>query len=201
MVGAVSGALPPVIGWVAVRCSIGLEALSLFLIVFLWQLPHFLAIAWIYREDYERGGFRMLPIVDRTGQLTRYCMVICCLALIPVSLVPAILGEPDVFRWRHDPPGHWLPRVRRRLCTTTFRGAGAAYLAGIVDLPACLVPVAVAAKAMNGRISAKPPRCKDLRLLAFLRLCASLYRPGAAPRSKRQCKPLTSCAALRLRQR
>ena len=151
VVGAVSGALPPVIGWVAVRCSIGLEALSLFLIVFLWQLPHFLAIAWIYREDYERGGFRMLPIVDRTGQLTWCCMVICCLALIPVSLVSAIVGDARASCVGvHDSAGQRLPGVRDRLCTTTFRGAARrAYLAGIVDLSAFVVLVAVAAKAMT----------------------------------------------------
>ena len=59
-VGAIPGALPPVIGWAAATGRLGIEAWSLFLIVFLWQFPHFLAIAWIYREDYRRAGFRML---------------------------------------------------------------------------------------------------------------------------------------------
>jgi protoheme IX farnesyltransferase len=92
LVGAVPGALPPVIGWAAVRGSVGPEAVVLFLILFLWQVPHFLAIAWIYRADYARAGLRMLPVVDRDGVLTGRRMVSYCLALIPVSLAPAVLG-------------------------------------------------------------------------------------------------------------
>ena len=69
-VGAVPGALPPVIGWAAATGRLGVEAWALFLIVFLWQFPHFLAIAWIYREDYARGGHRMLPSVDPAGAMT-----------------------------------------------------------------------------------------------------------------------------------
>ena len=71
LVGAVPGALPPVIGWAAVRGTIDAEAVALFLILFLWQVPHFLAIAWIYREEYARAGLRMLPVVDPRRQLHR----------------------------------------------------------------------------------------------------------------------------------
>lgn len=92
LVGAVPGALPPVIGWTAVRGSIGPEILTLFLIVFLWQVPHFLAIAWIYRDDYARAGLRMLPVLDRDGGITGRQMVGYCLVLIPASLTPALLG-------------------------------------------------------------------------------------------------------------
>jgi heme o synthase len=92
LVGAVPGALPPVIGWVAARGALDLEAGALFLILFLWQVPHFLAIAWIYREDYARAGLRMLPALDRTGGLTGCTMVTYCLTLIPVSVLPALLG-------------------------------------------------------------------------------------------------------------
>src|SRR5438270_12789353 len=92
LVGAVPGALPPVIGWTAMRGSIDPEAIVLFLIVFLWQVPHFLAIAWIHRDDYARAGLRMLPVVDRAGGMTARQMVSYCLALIPVSLAPAALG-------------------------------------------------------------------------------------------------------------
>jgi protoheme IX farnesyltransferase len=94
LVGAVPGALPPVIGWVAVRGSIDAEAASLFLILFLWQIPHFLAIAWIYREDYGRAGLCMLPVIDRDGGMSGRQMVSYCLALIPASLTPFILGRP-----------------------------------------------------------------------------------------------------------
>ena len=88
LVGAVPGALPPLIGWTAVRGSLDVEAAGLFFIVFFWQVPHFLAIAWIHREDYARGGFQMLPVVDRDGSLTGRNMVLYCLALIPASLLP-----------------------------------------------------------------------------------------------------------------
>ena len=93
LVGAVPGALPPLIGWSAVSRSFDPEAVGLFLIIFVWQIPHFLAIAWIYRDDYARGGFRMLPVVDRHGGLTVRSMVLFCLVLIPASLVPALGGE------------------------------------------------------------------------------------------------------------
>jgi protoheme IX farnesyltransferase len=91
LVGAVPGALPPVIGWTAARGAIDPEAIALFLIVFLWQVPHFLAIAWIYRDQYARAGMMMLPVVDPDGTRTSRQMVRYCLALIPVSLLPAVL--------------------------------------------------------------------------------------------------------------
>jgi protoheme IX farnesyltransferase len=93
LVGAVPGALPPVIGWTAVRGAFSPEAFGLFLILFLWQVPHFLAIAWIYREDYARAGLRMLPTVDARGVLTGRQMASYCLALIAASLVPVALGQ------------------------------------------------------------------------------------------------------------
>jgi protoheme IX farnesyltransferase len=92
LVGAVPGALPPVIGWVALRGRIDAEAIVLFLIVFLWQLPHFLAIAWIYRDQYGRAGLRMLPVLDATGRRTGRRMVAYCSLLILVSLLPVLFG-------------------------------------------------------------------------------------------------------------
>jgi protoheme IX farnesyltransferase len=92
LVGAVPGALPPVIGWAAVRGALDPEAVALFAILFLWQVPHFLAIAWIHRDDYARAGMQMLPVVDRQGGFTGRQMVVYCLALIPVSLAPAFFG-------------------------------------------------------------------------------------------------------------
>lgn len=91
-VGAVPGALPPVIGWAAATGQLGIEAWALFLIVFLWQFPHFLAIAWIYREDYARGGYRMLPSVDPLGVLTARQAVGHALVLVPVGLLPVAIG-------------------------------------------------------------------------------------------------------------
>jgi protoheme IX farnesyltransferase len=92
VVGAFPGALPPVIGWAAARGSIDAGALVLFAILFLWQIPHFLAIAWIYRDDYARGGLPMLPVVDPEGRLTGRQAVANSLALLIVSLTPAVAG-------------------------------------------------------------------------------------------------------------
>jgi protoheme IX farnesyltransferase len=93
LVGAVPGALPPVIGWTAVRGTLAPEAGVLFAVLFLWQVPHFLAIAWIYREEYARAGLRMLPVVDPEGKVTGRQMVLYCLALVLVSLLPVLAGQ------------------------------------------------------------------------------------------------------------
>jgi len=92
IIGAVPGALPAMGGWTAVTGEIGGGAWALFFILFFWQLPHFLAIAWIYKEDYERGGFPVLPVIDVDGDLTGRQIILNCLALISVSLLPTVLG-------------------------------------------------------------------------------------------------------------
>jgi protoheme IX farnesyltransferase len=95
IVGAVPGALPPVIGWAAASGRLEPGAFILFAIVFLWQIPHFLAIAWLYREDYERGGFPMLPVIDREGRITGRQAVLHSVALVVVSLAPVAAGLGD----------------------------------------------------------------------------------------------------------
>jgi protoheme IX farnesyltransferase len=97
LVGAVPGAIPPVMGWTAARDALAPEATMLFAILFLWQIPHFLAIAWMYREDYARGGFPMLSVVDPGGASTARQTVLGVLALIVVSLVPTLAGMTDAF--------------------------------------------------------------------------------------------------------
>jgi protoheme IX farnesyltransferase len=92
LVGAVPGALPPVIGWAAAQRSLDGGAFVLFAIVFLWQVPHFLAIAWLYRDDYARAGFPMLPVLDREGAFTARQTVVHSLALLLVSLAATSLG-------------------------------------------------------------------------------------------------------------
>ena len=92
LVGAVPGALPPVIGWAAARGTVGVEAGALFAILFFWQMPHFLAIAWMYREDYARGGFVMLTHEDEHGGATGRQAVNYSFALLLVSLTPSLLG-------------------------------------------------------------------------------------------------------------
>jgi protoheme IX farnesyltransferase len=93
IVGAVPGALPPLIGWTAARGSINAEGLTLFAILFLWQMPHFLAIAWLYRADYAQAGFKMLSENDETGAVTGRQAFIYALALLAVSLLPSVFFD------------------------------------------------------------------------------------------------------------
>jgi heme o synthase len=91
-VGAVPGAMPPVIGYAAAAGTLDAQAAILFAILFLWQFPHFYSIAWMYREDYSRAGIKMLPVVDPSGERTARQILIYALLLIPVSLVPRYIG-------------------------------------------------------------------------------------------------------------
>lgn len=91
LVGAVPGAVPPLLGWTAARGSAGPEAWVLFSILFLWQLPHVLAIGWVHREDFQRAGFKMLAVTDATGKKVGRRIFIYSLALIPLALVPTFL--------------------------------------------------------------------------------------------------------------
>lgn len=92
LIGAIPGALPPMGGWAAATGELSLGAWVLFLILLLWQHPHFYAIAWMYREDYLRGGFKMLPCVEPDGTRTFQQILWCSAMLIPVSLLPTALG-------------------------------------------------------------------------------------------------------------
>jgi len=92
VVGAVPGALPPLMGWAAARGSLGPAGLALFAILFLWQLPHFLAIGWLYRDDYARGGFPMLAVTDPDGSSTGRQAVLYATALLPVTLGAGLLA-------------------------------------------------------------------------------------------------------------
>jgi protoheme IX farnesyltransferase len=91
-VGAFPGAMPVVLGWTATRGKLEVEALILFAIMFVWQFPHFLSIAWLYREDYEQGEIRMLPVVDSDGKSTVWRILAYSGALIPVSVLPVACG-------------------------------------------------------------------------------------------------------------
>ncbi len=91
-VGALPGAMPPMIGFAAAAGTLTRESWVLFAILFLWQFPHFYSIAWMYKEDYARAGIRMLPVVEPDGRSTARQIVLFGLALIPVSLAPALLG-------------------------------------------------------------------------------------------------------------
>jgi len=96
LVGAVPGALPPVIGWSAATGDVSLPAMILFGIVFFWQMPHFLAIAWIYRDDYANAGIPLLPVTEPDGRRTGQQALLYAAALWPVSIMPAVVGLADV---------------------------------------------------------------------------------------------------------
>jgi len=92
LIGAVPGALPPLIGWTASHGSLSTGGAALFAIVFLWQIPHFMAIAWLYRDDYAKAGFPMLPVIEPDGRKTGRQAALYAAALLPTSLVPSPIG-------------------------------------------------------------------------------------------------------------
>lgn len=153
LVGAIPGALPPLIGWCAAR-HISLEpgvhsglweagGWSLFALMFVWQIPHFLAIAWMYREDYAQGGFRMLPIFDRTGHLTSLMVAGWAVLLIPATVAPA-LAMPDRLGVTYVAvatiSGFWfLAGTVRLMLERTRERARAVFIGSIIHLPVLLV--------------------------------------------------------------
>ncbi len=137
VIGAFPGALPPVIGWAAARGSLEPGAFVLFAIMFLWQIPHFLAIAWVYRDDYARGGLPMLPVLDPGGRITGRQAVANSLALLVVSLTPTAAGLAGpvylvgaiVLGLAFTAVAVWAAAAR------TPRAARALFLASLVYLP------------------------------------------------------------------
>lgn len=96
-IGAIPGALPPLIGWAAVQGRVPYEAWVLFAIIFLWQMPHFLAIAWLYRKDYENAEFKMLSVDDPDGRQVGRQILLYSAALLPVSLLPSVVRMTGIF--------------------------------------------------------------------------------------------------------
>lgn len=141
LVGAVPGALPPLIGWAAATGTLDREAWILFGILFFWQLPHFLAIAWLFRDDYARGGYPMLTVVEPTGVVAARQMLGSSLALLVVSLMPTLVGQCGVvYYWTAFGSGAafvasavWFSRVKTR------RAARAVVLGSFVYLPVVLI--------------------------------------------------------------
>jgi len=139
-VGAIPGAMPPLIGYAAAGHGIDAGALALFLILFIWQFPHFDAIAWMYRDDYARGGIRMLPVIDPDGESTARRILVCSLLLIPISLAPLFLGMTGMLYAAAAIAGgfgvfYFGARLGRE---RTLRRAHALLLATVVYLPALL---------------------------------------------------------------
>lgn len=92
LVGALPGALPPLIGWAAATGGVSWGGIALFMLLFFWQMPHFLALAWMYRKDYERAGFRMLPSVDPHGDATSRQILLYATGLLPISVIPTLVN-------------------------------------------------------------------------------------------------------------
>ena len=140
IVGAVPGAMPPVIGYVAAGSKLDAGALALLLIMFVWQFPHFDAIAWMYREDYARGGIRMLPVIEPDGQSTAMRVVVCSVLLIPISLIPSFLGMTgSLYAAVAIVAGLLMLYFGARLAhEKTNAGARAVLLASVSYLPALL---------------------------------------------------------------
>ena len=139
-VGAIPGAIPPMIGWAAARGSVGAEAWSLFAIVFLWQLPHFFAIAWMYREDYSRAGFRMISTDDRSGERSASQSVFFCILLLVIAGLPAFLGIASFVYLAIELllGGLFIAVAMRFLRMRTPSAARSLFIASIVYLPVLL---------------------------------------------------------------
>ena len=139
-VGAVPGAIPPMIGWAAACGNIPAGAWALFAIVFLWQLPHFFAIAWMYREDYSRAGFRMISSDDRSGEKSASQSVFFCILLLVMAGLPAFLGIVNFVYLAIEIllSGLFIAIAMRFLRMRTASAARALFLASIVYLPLVL---------------------------------------------------------------
>jgi protoheme IX farnesyltransferase len=139
-VGAIPGAIPPMIGWAAARGNIGAGAWSLFAIVFLWQLPHFFAIAWMYREDYSRAGFRMISSDDLSGERSASQSVFFCILLLVIAGLPAFLGIASFVYLAIELllGGLFIAVAMRFLRMRTPGAARSLFIASIVYLPLLL---------------------------------------------------------------
>lgn len=140
IVGALCGAIPPMIGWVAVSGTLEFGAWLLATLLFVWQIPHFLALAWLYRKDYERAGFAMLPVIDKSGQLTARVIVLTSLVLLCLSLTSTVSGMAGwIYTIGSISLGLWLVKLAIGLhINRTDAGARKVFLASLVYLPALL---------------------------------------------------------------
>ncbi len=145
LVGAVPGALPPLIGWAAATGTLDPRAWILFGILFFWQLPHFLAIAWLFRDDYARGGYPMLTVVEPTGMVASRQMLGNGLALLVVSLMPTMVGQCGVlYYWTAFGAGVAFLGLSVWFCATRTRSAARAVVLGsVVYLPVVLIAMII----------------------------------------------------------
>jgi protoheme IX farnesyltransferase len=141
LVGAVCGALPPMIGWSAATGGLEGGAWALGGLLFVWQIPHFLALAWLYREDYERGRYAMLPLLDRTGRMTAQIVVLTSLMLIPIALTTTLLGLAGwTFTLGSIALGGWMGwRGLKMYQTRSDAAARRVFLASLVYLSTVMI--------------------------------------------------------------
>jgi protoheme IX farnesyltransferase len=141
LVGAVCGAIPPMIGWIGATGRLDAGAWALGGLLFVWQIPHFLALAWLYRDDYARGGFAMLPVLDPTGRLTGRIVVLTSLMLLPMALTATLLGLAGwLYTLGATLLGVWMLARGVRLCVDrTNHNARRVFLASLVYLSTLLV--------------------------------------------------------------
>jgi protoheme IX farnesyltransferase len=148
-VGTIPGALPPLIGWAAASASGGLDSLrepggwSLFILMTVWQLPHSFALAWMYKDDYERGGYRLLPVVDPTGSKTSLTIALWALAQTPATLSP-VWAMPEILGWPYASlavlTGLWYFALALRLLRTrAVADARKIFFVSIFQLPLLLI--------------------------------------------------------------
>jgi protoheme IX farnesyltransferase len=144
-VGAVPGALPPVIGWVAARGELSVDAWVLFAIMFLWQIPHTLAIAYLYREDFAKAGIQFLPVIEPDGQSTNRQIIVHCSALLVVSLLPTLIGLAGAiyFVAAFVLGIGFLASGVRLVMAPTRAGARRLLFASLIYLPALLLVMAL----------------------------------------------------------
>jgi protoheme IX farnesyltransferase len=159
LVGAVCGALPPMLGWTAVTGQLDLGAWILGAILFVWQIPHFLALAWLYRADYARGGFRMLPMVDPDGGLTCNVALLYSAALLPLCLLLSYFGLTGAaFAYGATLLGAGLVALALRLYHLRTRSeARRLFLASIIYLPLLLIVLVWDRVPQTGRERPAPP--------------------------------------------
>lgn len=151
LIGAVPGAMPPVIGWIAVRGQVDAGAVALFLVLYLWQVPHFLAIAWMYRDEYARAGYKMLPVSDESGKSTSRQMIVYLSALAPASI---LAGQAIGANWLFAlcalvMAGYYLRPVLAFRRQPNYESARHVLRASIIYLPGLLLMMLAAKYAAN----------------------------------------------------
>lgn len=144
LIGAVPGALPPVIGYAAAAGELDLRAAALFAVLFVWQLPHFLAIAWVHRREYARAGFQAVPVSDPTGMRTAQHILTSTLLLVPASMLPTVVGLAGL-RYAIVASVLAIPMLATALCFVQFRTrmlGRAVFIASVTYLPLLLATMA-----------------------------------------------------------